>query len=683
MADGDTGGIITTEHFPNAYEGVPDTPRKQDDDAPTVYDFLEMENIAAELPAGELSRIGDLVEREYTIDKTSRADWETRCEKAMKIAMQVAEIKQYPWPKAANVKFPLLTTAAIQFAARAYPAIVQGRNVVKGQVLGNDDGKPQINPIDGEPLINEETGEPLWQVEPGAKRAKADRIARHMSWQLTDDMEEWDEETDKLLHVLPILGCVFRKTWFDPSLGNNRSDMIMPGDLVVNYHAKHLKTTPRATHVFPLYPYEITERMRLGIYLDIDLGRPRDADSTDDDAPHDFLEQHRALDLDKDGYPEPYIVTVHKDTKQVVRIVARFDEDGIIENRDGKIAKIEPVHYFTKYTFLPSPDGGFYDMGFGTLLEPMNEAINGALNQLLDAGHLANLQGGFIGRGLRIRGGNNRHRPGEWKPVDVQGGTVRDNIVPLPVKEPSLVLFNLLGLLIDAAKDITATKDILTGDQGKVEPATTTLARLEQGLKVFTAIWKRIFRAEKQEFKKLARLNRLYLEPETYFAFHDEAEKIGPEDYEDEELDVVPVADPGVVTDMQRLAKAEFLLPFKDDPFFNPREIRMRLLDAVSVDEPDKLLITGSPPQDPAVLEKADRIDMDKRKIEIEERKVEREEEEGFWRIVKLKADAILSLARAEAEEIGPDLEIYKAELSALSSDVKARNSTNGTGTDT
>jgi len=308
-----------------------------------------------------------------------------------------------------------------------------------------------------------------------------------MSYQLLDEMEEWEGETDKLLHVLPIVGCAFRKSYFSPSLRRNVSELILPDDFVVHYYTKSLATCPRATHVIRLHPYEIEERVRGKRFIEFDYGLPAGSEPNDEESPHEFLEQHRLEDLDEDGYPEPYIVTVHKETSRVVRIVARFGEDSVTFGDDGQVNRIEGERYFTKFGFIPSFDGSFYDIGFGFLLRPMSQAINAAINQMLDAGTQQNMGGGFIGAGMRIKGGDARFRPGEYKRVISVGGSIRDNIVALPFPGPSQTLFNLLGLLIEAAKDITSVKDIMTGDQGPAnEAAARTMARIEQGMKVFS-----------------------------------------------------------------------------------------------------------------------------------------------------------------------------------------------------
>lgn len=552
---------------------------------------IKSPNLVFEIDADEMTRLGRKVVEEYELDLQSRKDagWDERNAQALKLAMQVKEDKTWPWVGAANIKYPLITTAAIQFAARAYPAIVDGWNVVKGKVMG------------------EPTPE---------KRDRADRIGQHMSWQLLEEMEEWESDTDQMLHVLPITGCMVRKTWFDPVYGRNRSEIIFPDKVVVNYFAK--ADCPRITQVVEYYPHEVLERVRSEVWGDITLEQHADSNE-----PECFLEQHRLWDMDGDGYPEPYIVTVHKDTGKVVRVVARYDEGGVTMSQKGEVVSIKPIDYFTKYSFIPSMDGSWYPIGFGTLLNSLNETINATINQLLDAGTLANTQGGFIGNGVSLKSGKMPTKMGEWHKVSVEGGDLKDNLVPLPVREPSAVLFSLLGMMVDAAKDITATKDILTGEtQGSNQAVGTTLAMIEQGLKVFSAIYKRIHRALKWELAGLKRLNRLYLRDEQYFNFHDVEGLVTLADYQaEDEYDVIPVSDPTVVTDMQRMGRAQFLIAtFRGDPNIDQRELDRRVLEAASIPDIKTLMPEqkGPPPPDPKMVEAMGKVENDKKRTDAD-----------------------------------------------------------------
>lgn len=560
--------------------------------------LVGVQNLADHLKDSELASMGSKVVEEFKIDEDSRiaAGWDEKYRLAMDLALQVQEAKNTPWPNASNVKYPLLSKAAIEFNARAYPTIVDGPDVVKGAMRG------------------EATPE---------KEARAERIGKHMSYQLLEEMDDWEEDTDRLLMQLPIVGCAFRKTWFDPIKGYNCSHLVSAKDFVVNYWTKDLGTCPRATHVLTFYPHEIREKMNSGLWLTKELGLAQDANG-DEQAPHTFLEQHRLWDLDGDSYPEPYIVTVHKETSQVVRVVARFDEKGL--TLDGKkVIRIEPAKSFTKYPFIPAPDGSFYDIGFGMLLYPLSKTINTTINQIMDAGTLANMQAGFIGGGISIKSGNQAFKPGEFKKVDAQGQSLRDNVVLLPTKEPSSVLFQMLGLLLDSAKDITSTQDILSGDAGKgTLPVGTVTALIEQGLKSFTAIVKRIHRALKKELAILYHLNARYLEPQAYFTFQDVQGVIAQQDYAEGDCDVVPVSDPNMATDAQRLQRAQFVMEVGEKTgAIVPRASAKQALIAAKVPDPDELLTPDGPaPPDP--------------KLQLEEKKAQQKDRELDQRDIEL-----------------------------------------------
>lgn len=649
-------------------EAVPDVAQHQ-----KLLAYIKAVNIAEEMDAAELSKIGERVVREYEIDKNSRSEWKEKTEKAMEMALQVAKEKQFPWPKASNVIYPLMTNAAIQFAARAYPAIVANRSVVKGVVIGNDDGEPEMGP-NGQPVtMPDAQGQPVivWKREPGAKQAMADNIGEHMSWQLLDEQTEWEAETDQLLHLLPIVGCVFRKTYFDPAKSRNASLMVSPMNFVVNYHAKSLETAPRCTEEIKYYPLEIEEMQRAGLWLvpEVPYGQAQAMGSSNDaddmDAPHEFLEQHRSWDLDEDGYAEPYIVTVHKTTRQVARIVARYDADGIhFSNLTHKIVKIDPIHYYTKYDFIPNPDGGIYSVGFGQLLRPINEAVNTTLNQLLDAGTLANTGGGFIGKGLSMNAGAIRFVMGEYKTVNVTGGTLRDNIVPMPFPGPSAVLFNLLGLLIESGKEIAAIKDVLTGEAGNANtPATTTLAMIEQGLKVFTAIYKRVHRSLKQELNKLYRLNRIYGDEKSEYKVGDTWKVITKQDYV-LGSGVEPVSDPTMVSDMQRLGRAQFMMQFANDQYFNGYEIRKGMLEAANIANIDKKL-NKQPAPNPAIAAKGMELEQKGKDIDSMTELRKAQSMQAYSGAIKNLADADATVGDQHIQWLSLNLQAWEKQFEA------------------
>jgi chaperonin GroES len=546
----------------------------QDQEILSIIDQLEarhaMTNIAEDLEQGIIDTIAAKVIDDFNTDKDSRNVWEESNRELIKLAKLDTETKTYAGERVANVKYPIITNAAIQFAARAYPEIIKGADVVKPKVIGED---PE-----------------------GQKAERGKRLCDHMSYQLLNDMPDWEDGVDQLLFTLPVVGCAFKKTYYSAVESQNISEMVFADDLVVHYHAVSLEKASRVTHVIELTRNEVVERIRNGTYLDFDveeLGPPgnEDNDQIDEDTPHKFLEQHRWYDLDEDGYQEPYIVTVHQATQKLVRISARFELKGVETNDKGEIVRIKPTHYFTRFLFMPAPDGSFYGMGFGSLLHSINSATNTVLNQLLDAGTLSNRQSGFLGCGIQLgRGASLKFQAGEWKPIQTTGDDLRKNIIPLPTKEPSSVLFQLLGLMIDTGKELSGITDVLSGQSpGPNVPATTTLALIEQGLQVYSAIHKRIHRSLYQEFKKIRRLNVLYLSDEQYSTVLDSPEAVCRQDYESSDLDIIPVSDPNATTNMQRIMKAKALLEMKGQGL-NDEEINKRYLEALQVENIEGLI---------------------------------------------------------------------------------------------
>ncbi len=555
--------------------------------------MLEKTNIAEDLDDDQLANIGADAHSGYKSDLESKSAWDKQVDEWVKLAAQVKEIKTFPWPKASNVKFPMLAIGAMQFAARAYPSLVPADGkIVQFRVIGAD---PQ-----------------------GQKAIRADKLAKHMNYQLLEDMEDWEEEMDKLLIQLPIVGCLFKKTYFDMIRKNNVSKLVGPKDLVVNYWASTLETAHRKTEVIAMTKNQIQSYIKEGLYLDVELGLPQSqpdlpgkadvhgntAPSKRDEAtPFVILEQHTFLDLDEDGYAEPYIITFEESSRKVLRIVARWDSDGIRVNDKDEVVEIEPVEYFTKYGFIPNPDGGFYDIGFGHLLGPLNESINTVINQLTDSGTLHNMQAGFIGKGLRLKLGESPFHPGEWKAVNATGDDIKKQIFPLPTKEPSETLFKLLGLLIQSGKELASISEIFTGKMpGQNTPATTTQATIEQGMKVFTAIYKRTYRALRKEFKKVFRLNSIYEENfEKAQLVLDEP--ISKEDYDTKAYDVCPTADPTAVSTTQKQQKIQELGQLISLGTINVMEFTKRALEAQEQPNLQALMQQPQPQPDPKVMQ--------------------------------------------------------------------------------
>ena len=568
---------------------------------------LDSINIAKDLDEDQLIKIGNQVVSGYETDCDSRKPWEEDLKNWTDLALQVTSTKTFPWPNAANIKYPLLATAAMQFAARAYPTLIPSNGkLVKCRVIGSD--------MDGQ------------------KTARANRISTHMSYQLLDEMDGWEEDMDKLLISLPIAGTCFKKTYWDSAKQKNCSKLVLPKTLVVNYYCRNLDDAERITEILHLTKRKIKERQNQGIYLEVDIGDPS-ADSLDpttsvngafqrtanDDetTPYVILEQHTYLDLDEDGYSEPYIITVEEASKKVLRIVPRFDSDGVVVGENGKIVSIEAIQYYTKYGFIPNPDGGFYDIGFGRLLGPLNNSANTIINQLVDAGSLSNLQAGFIGKGLRIKMGESRFQPGEWKAVNAVGDDLKKQIFPLPVREPSQVLFNLLDLLLKSGKELASVAEIFVGKMpGQNTPATTTMATIEQGMKVFTAVYKRVYRALTSEFRKIYKLNRTYMNIEEYVSVLDEP--VPQSDYQGPVDDIIPGADPTAVSSQEKQQKVQALMQLLQLGTIDPMAVTELYLEAHEIPEPQKYMRQPQPQPDPKMEAIKAKAQVDQQKAQID-----------------------------------------------------------------
>jgi chaperonin GroES len=506
------------------------------------------------LDEDELNTMAATVKEHIDVDKASREEWEKQYETALALALQLVEKKTYPIAESANIKYPLVTTACVNFNARAYPALINGVHPVTGHVIGKD--------------------------EQGLKEQKAVRISQHMSWQLLYQMEEWEEEQDLMMMVLPLIGTAYKKTYYDPSEGRNFSRLVLPNNLIVNYYHTDKIEKIRKSELIPETKNEILTQQRLGIYRNISLDEPKTGQNmlvrkskdksegmseptrADSGTPYTNFEYHGWYDLDGDGYEEPYLIVFNYDHEVILRVAPRFVESGIETNADGEIVRITPVEFYTKYIFLPNP-ASWMGIGFGQLLGPLNSTVNSAINMLLDSGKWNNLQSGFLGKGIRMAQKTIRFAPGDWKVLPTVGGTLKDNILPLPIREPSPVLFDLLSLMITAGERLSTTTDFFTGQNpGQNQKATTTQAVRAEGLKVFNAIFKRIHRAFRQELKKLYKLNAAFLEDAEYFAVLDGGgqEQVTAADYAEETFDVYPAADPNMALKEEQVQRSMMIL---------------------------------------------------------------------------------------------------------------------------
>ena len=612
--------------------------------------ILNTVNLVDEIKDKEtLLKIGKQVVEGFDIDLESRRPWEKDVEAWTKLALQIADKKTYPWPNASNVKYPLLATASMQFAARAYPSLVPSNGqIVKCQVIGSDP-----------------TGE---------KVARATRISEHMSYQIMFEMDDWEEDMDKLLLSLPIIGTVFKKTYWDSAKQRNESCLVFPKDLVVNYWAKSLEDAERKTQVYHYNKRKVKERVLQGIYADVELPEPnaylldqmgqskattQTLSDDDETTPYVILEQHMFYDLDGDGYAEPYVAIVEYSSKTVLRLVARFDVDGVLADQEGKIVSITPDEHFTKYSFVPNPDGGFYDIGFGRLLGTINASVDTIINQLIDAGSLSNLQAGFIGKGLRIKMGEGRFSPGEWKAVNATGDDLKKQILPLPVNPPNPVLLQLLQYLVQSGKELASIAEIMTGKMpGQNTPATTTQVAVEQGMRVFTAVYKRIFRSLAKEFRKLYKLNAKYLNPETEVSVLDEP--IQQSDYFGDPNDLIPGADPSAVTQQEKQTKAQMLVQLMGLGTLTPMAVTAFMLEAFEIPQADQFMQQPQQQPDP----KAQALQM---KAQIDQQKAQAD-----MQMNQVKLQQQLA-ADNERNQIKMQAEIQKLKLKEIETALAAR----------
>ena len=632
-------------------------------------EIVQLPNIAEVLDEATINTISYNVWKGFEADKESRSAWEKRTEEAMKLALQVAEAKSFPWPGASNVKFPLVTIAALQFHARSYPVLINSETPVQCRVYGDD--------------------------PTGMKEARAHRVSNFMSYQILEQDTNWEAEMDRVLISQPIVGCAFKKSYFDPILKYNVSENILAKDFVVNYWTKHLDTSPRITHVQYFSKNDIYERVARGLFCEMSEVMPAAVpesnltlaqnkaqgmtapNSVDDSTPYEILEQHCYIDFDGDGYAEPYIVWMRRDTKQVLRIVARYFETSIERDDKGNILRINPETYFTKFPFIPSPDGGFYDLGFGVLLGPLNQSIDTILNQLIDCGTMSNTAGGFLSRGIKLRGGNMNFAPLEWKHVDTTGDDLRKGIVPLPVREPSQVLFTLLNLLINYGERIGGSVDILTGQNpGQNTAAETTRTMAEQGMKIFSGIFKRTYRSLKDEFRKLYRLNQLYLVGIEDYNSDTGQNFIDADDFKGPVSDVRPAADPNIVSDVQRVQQAQAVLQLASTtPGMNMYEAQKTYLKAMKINNIDQLLPDPKGPNaiKPGPSEKI-QIEMMKQQAKQAESQLQyktammkmmKDVELNQAKIHKLEAVAILAVEQAGGVRTGQDIAMLDAQIGA------------------
>ena len=653
-----------------------------------LVDFIGDKNVAEIIrdeDDGEntLRKLAAQVIEDFERDQDSMTEWSNRVDEGQKIAKQETASKSEPWEGASNFKSPAILEASITFGDRASTELLRGRNLVKADIIGSD---------------NE-----------GVKKAAADNVVEYMNWQVNHQMEGWRKQHEKLLYELPSTGAVFKKTFFDPIDGVNKSELVHYPDFAINQAAASLKDSP-FTHPMDFSVDEVFERKQAGLWLDVGL-YPEDSDGDEGsneeeqvvdtiDNEQKFLEQNCFFDLDDDGYREPYTVTVHQQSQQVVRIVARYDLTGfIVKDSTGTIrrllpedetslgsldlVKIDPIQNIVAYDFIPSTDGTFLGIGYYHLLSSLSKGINGTTNQLMDSGTLSNLQGGFLARGFRKRMGNMVMKPGQWESTDISAQDLQTGIMPHQFKEPSQTLFALNESLSAKLQNLTVNLD-LKGVLAPNAPATTTLALIQEAMLPMSAIMQRIIMSESEEFKQLFILDSLFTDPNLYKGVLDNPEADFRNDFSLVSFDVIPTASSDMSSRMQRLQRAEILVSEAPNIALeggDTRPLRENWFEAMGAEDmigqvfPDpeqaseEQLARIQAQQDQQRKEQmllAIQVDHAERDLVRKEQETAANLAETAAKIRKTESEILLNLEKAETEEKKNRLSTYTAQLQAV-----------------
>ena len=547
-------------------------------------------NLADFLEDGYLGEISSDLRASYEDDMESRSEWEETYTQGLDQLGVKYDERTQPFQGASGVTHPLIAESVTQFQAQAYKELLPSGGPVKTQVLGLQDA---------------------------AREEQAKRVKDFMNYQIMEVMEEFDPDMDQLLFYLPLSGSTFKKVYFDEAKQRAVSKFIPAQDLVVPYAASDLATASRVTHVLRMDGNEIRKMQLAGFYRDVELSafnhenevrqKVDDLQGTSrtySDEVYTILEMHVDLDIEgfedmaPDGEPTgvaiPYIVTLDEGSGHILSVRRNFEEGGSIAKKQ---------QYFVHYKFMPGL--GFYGFGLIHMIGGLGRAATSILRQLIDAGTLANLPAGFKARGVRVRNDDEPLQPGEWRDIDAPGGNIRDAIIPLPYKEPSATLAQLLGALIEGGRRFVSLADQQTGDGNAAAPVGTTVAMLERGMKVMSAIHKRLHYAQRQEFRVLARIFRDNMPAEGYpYDVVGGDRMIMAEDF-DGRVDVIPVSDPNIFSMAQRvtLAQTQLQLAQSNPQLHNLNAAYRRMYQALEVQNIDEILPPPAEPQplDPAI----------------------------------------------------------------------------------
>jgi hypothetical protein len=550
-------------------------------------------NLAEFIDENDLNLLGTELYQNYEDYKSSRKDWEQAYTQGLDLLGFKYEQRTEPFQGASGATHPVLAEAVTQFQALAYKELLPAEGPVRTQVVGAS--------------------------TPDTEQ-QAERVKEFMNYQIMDVMKEYEPEFDQMLFYLPLSGSTFKKVYYDETLGRAVSQFVPAEDLVVPYSATSLEDAEAIVHVLKVSANDLRKQQVNGFYRDIELLPADDGTDTNDvkdkekqlegitkseysDEVFTLLECHVNLDLegfedkDQNGEPTgiklPYIVTVEEGSREILSIKRNWDAQDV---------KKEKKQYFVHFKFLPG--FGFYGFGLIQMIGGLSRTATSALRQLLDAGTLSNLPAGFKQRGIRIRDDAQSIQPGEWRDVDAPSGNLRDSFMTLPYKEPSQTLLALMGVVVQAGQRFASIADLQVGDGNQQAAVGTTVALLERGSRTMSAIHKRIYASMKQEFKLLAKVFALYLPPEYPYNVVGGPRTIKQQDFDDR-VDIVPVADPNIFSQTQRIsiAQTELQLAMSNPQIHNMYEVYRTMYEALGIKDIDKILNKPQPPQpkDPAL----------------------------------------------------------------------------------
>ena len=548
-------------------------------------------NLAEEMPDRELSRISSDLLSEFDANKASRQEWEDAYTNGLELLGFTYDERTQPFRGASAVTHPLLAEAATQFQAQAFNELLPAAGPVRTVVMGK---------------------------ESPSKKQQAQRVRQFMNYYITTVMEEYTPDMDQMLFYLPLAGSTFKKTYYDETLGRAVSRFVPAENLVVPYETSDLETCPNITQVVRMSLNDLRKRQIYGTYLDVEvipaqkemssldgeMDRIEGLEPNQIDYDCTILEVHADLDLegyeelDEEGEPTgikvPYIVTISEDNGQILSVRRNYLEEDELKKK---------IQYFTHFKFLPG--FGFYGLGLIHTIGGLSRTATAALRQLIDAGTLSNLPAGFKARGLRIRDDDSPLQPGEFRDVDAPGGAIRDSLMPLPFKGPDQTLFQLLGFVVEAGQRFATITDLKVGDGNQQAAVGTTLAMMEQGTRVMSAVHKRLHYGMKQEFRILARVMSESLPQRYPYTVPGGDEQIMREDFDDR-VDVMPVSNPNVFSQAQRivLAQTKLQLASQAPEIHNISEVYRDMYEALGVTDIDRIM-KAVPTDEPVPIDPA------------------------------------------------------------------------------